>query len=370
MPWRATVRGDLCNGEQTRVNFSYDQDQEALASHARRLFEDASSWEVVKSAEPLGFSSDLWALVRQTGLCGISVEEWSGGQGGTLLDAAIVVEEAGRHGVPVPIVEQIVVGRLASRLRSISAELAEAIATGAVIGAIALEPAEAGSWRFLPGGAIAEVVCGLEGDSLVMVVEEPPMSAIPNLACSPMSHRESVGGECVGLTWDLAQALDEWRALTAAELVGIADASLWMGVDYANERRQFGHPIGWYQAIQHPLAELVGPIDAARLLVAEAAWSCDRNSSDRRLLATMAFVAAGKVARRASSVAMHCHGGYGVMAEHDIQLLYRRALGWSLIAGDPSKHLLNVADCLYDPVQARFGGRWDRGADFEQSLAL
>jgi hypothetical protein len=194
MPWRATVRGDLCNGEQTRVNFSYDQDQEALASHARRLFEDASSWEVVKSAEPLGFSSDLWALVRQTGLCGISVEEWSGGQGGTLLDAAIVVEEAGRHGVPVPIVEQIVVGRLASRLRSISAELAEAIATGAVIGAIALEPAEAGSWRFLPGGAIAEVVCGLEGDSLVMVVEEPPMSAIPNLACSPMSHRESVGG--------------------------------------------------------------------------------------------------------------------------------------------------------------------------------
>jgi alkylation response protein AidB-like acyl-CoA dehydrogenase len=361
--------GDNCNGE-VRVNFTYDQDQEALANHARRLFEDASSWEIVKSAEPLGFSAELWAFVRQTGLCGISVEEWSGGQGGSLLDAAIVIEEAGRHGVPVPIVEQIVVGRLASHLRSIPAETAEAIATGAVIGTIALEPAEAGSWRFVPAGAVAEVVCGLDGDRLVMVAEEPPMSAIPNLACSPIAHRDSVDSESVGLTRDLRKALDEWRLLTAAELVGIADSSLRMGVDYTTERRQFGHPIGWYQAIQHPLAEQVAPIDAARLLVAKAAWACDRYSADRSLLATMAFVAAGNAARRASSVSMHCHGGYGVMAEHDIQLLYRRALGWSLIAGDPFNHLLHVAECLYDPVPTRVGELWDRGPEHEESLAL
>jgi alkylation response protein AidB-like acyl-CoA dehydrogenase len=104
--------------------------------------------------------------------------------------------------------------------------------------------------------------------------------------------------------------------------------------------------------VQHGLAELVGPLDGARLLAAKAAWACDHQPDRRGRLASTAFLAAADIAERCTYAALHYHGGYGVTLEYDIQLLYRRARGWSLVLDDPERELAHLADHIFGPVQA------------------
>jgi alkylation response protein AidB-like acyl-CoA dehydrogenase len=149
----------------------------------------------------------------------------------------------------------------------------------------------------------------------------------------------------------------EWQLLTAAALVGIASTALDLGVAYATERHQFGVPIGSFQAVQHALADLPGRIDGARLLVHQAAWALDgggdgvvdigdEHIEDGATLAAMAFLFATDTASDATARSLHVHGGYGFSEEYDIQLLYRRARGWPLVAGDLGTHYQRLADRL------------------------
>jgi alkylation response protein AidB-like acyl-CoA dehydrogenase len=333
------------------VDLTFDQDEEAILRAARRLFDEASNWETVRAAEPLGFDGGLWGLANETGLSEISIEETFGGGGGSLLHAAVVLEEAGRHAAPVPLAEHLVASRLLARTQVLSDDALRSVVSGDAMATISLQPALGGTWHCVPAGAIALYVCGIDGHDLVISKSAAPQRSLSNHACAPIAHRLA-NGVRVDDVGRLQEAFDEWKVLTAAQLVGIASASLQIGVEYAKERTQFGRPIGWFQAVQHPLAELVGPIDGTRLLVAKAAWSCEYGHADRSTLAAMAFFAAGMVAKRASAVSLHCQGGYGVMEENAIQLLFRRARGWSLIAGDPAMQLLKVSDCLFGPSEA------------------
>src|SRR5438093_561962 len=89
------------------------------------------------------------------------------------------------------------------------------------------------------------------------------------------------GGGSDLLGADFAAATDEWKVLTAAALVGVAAKAQELGVQYAIARHQFDRPIGSFQAVQHGLADMVGPIHGARLLTAKAAWACDHDPGDR-----------------------------------------------------------------------------------------
>ena len=104
------------------------------------------------------------------------------------------------------------------------------------------------------------------------------------------------------------------------------------------ERHQFGVPIGSFQAIQHGLADLVGPIEGARLLSLKAAWALQQSDTAGRLLASMAFLFASQTAQRVTERAIHYSGGYGLVDESDLQLHFRvRAKGWTLLGGDPGR---------------------------------
>jgi alkylation response protein AidB-like acyl-CoA dehydrogenase len=169
------------------------------------------------------------------------------------------------------------------------------------------------------------------------------------------SDAELVGGGGGGSVFEAA--LVEWQLLTAAALVGIASTALDLGVTYATERHQFGLPIGSFQAVQHALADLPGRIEGARLLVHQAAWALDgggggvvdigdEHIEDGATLAAMAFLFASDTASDATARSLHVHGGYGFSEEYDIQLLYRRARGWPLVAGDLGTHYQRLADRL------------------------
>src|SRR5438552_1609687 len=86
----------------------------------------------------------------------------------------------------------------------------------------------------------------------------------------------------------LARALDAWRGLTGALLVGLADGALDLAVAHVSQREQFGVPIGSFQSVQHRLADLATERDGARLLVWEAAWAADAERARASALAALA----------------------------------------------------------------------------------
>jgi alkylation response protein AidB-like acyl-CoA dehydrogenase len=145
-----------------------------------------------------------------------------------------------------------------------------------------------------------------------------------------------------------AAALSEWRLLTAAALTGLSQAALEIGVDYVRQRHAFGVPLGWFQSIQHRLAEVATATDGAELLTWEAAWAREADPDRAPALATMAFLHAAQTAFDVCRASLQYHGGYGYTLEYDIQLFFRRAKAWPLAAGSANRLLAELADAVYE----------------------
>ena len=339
------------------MNLGLTDEQAAIHDAFAAFFEKECPLDLVRKNESLGHSSDLWTRFVATGAPSMSVSSNAGGGGAGLLAAALVAEQAGRRLAPVPFVEHLVATRLLERAGGDGDLIRSAVEADHVV-SLALRPSGSTA-RLVPAGAVARIVIGLDRQSgdLLAVEAEPPWRAEPNLASAPLAHRDmsgitghrfviATGPEASALA---ATALDEWRLLTAAALVGLAGAALDIGVDYVSTRHQFGVPIGTFQSIQHGLAEVSGPLSGARLLAAKAAWVGDQGLADLSRLAPMALLFASELASTVTRRALHYHGGYGVMEEYSIQMYYRRAKGWTLVLDDPARETQRLADVVLGP---------------------
>jgi alkylation response protein AidB-like acyl-CoA dehydrogenase len=340
------------------MELALSDDQRAIQEVFSAFFTKEAPPSVARAAEPLGFDRSLWDRLLETGAPGMGAPEAAGGGGAGLSELAVVAEALGRSIAPVPFVEHAVASR---------AHPEADIVAGDVIATVALRPADAdGVWRIVPAGAIADVVIGLDGDELVAVRSTAPGTAPRNHACAPLADRSAREGArtVLGGAAELARAVDEWKVLTAAALVGIGGTALDMGVEYVMARHQFGVPVGSFQAVQHGLADLPALIDGARLLMYNAAWAGDGGGSgaldvdydeieDFATLASMAYLFASDAAAHATDRSLHFHGGYGYSEEYDIQLFYRRARGWSLVLDSPTNEALRLADRLLGPVTVK-----------------
>ncbi len=123
---------------------------------------------------------------------------------------------------------------------------------------------------------------------------------------------------------NLGGILAEIRTMTGALGLGLAQAALDASIAYANERVQFGKPIGAFQAIAHKIAEMATQLEAARLLVYRAAWTLDQGQSDMNL-ASMAKLFATEVANRLADDCTRIFGSYGFAMEYDAQRYFRDA---------------------------------------------
>lgn len=347
------------------VDFALSDDQEAIADAFGSFFTNECPPDVVRAAEPLGHSPELWAKLQSMEAPGMAVPVDTGGGGADLSALLVVAEALGVAAAPAPLIEHWVASRLLANTDGF-----DAVLTGDSIATLALRPAVEGRWAVVPAGAIADVVVGVDGDSLVAVRNDAPGASPHNHAAAPLADR-SVEGERVelGSAAALEPALDEWRTLTAGALVGIAQRALDIGVQYMLEREQFGKLIGSFQGLQHGIADAPALIDGARFLAHKAAWAHDSGLVDGAglidpddgyvtefaPLASMALLHASEAAAHVTDTSLHYHGGYGFSLEYDIQLYYRRARGWSLVAGDPAAERLRLADMLW-PADAVMGG--------------
>ena len=111
----------------------------------------------------------------------------------------------------------------------------------------------------------------------------------------------------------------------AAELAGIAQRALEMAVDYAKERKQFGRPIGAYQAVSHRCAQMLLETEGARSAAYYAAWAADNEPETAPLAASMAKAYASDAGLRVTGASLQVHGGIGFTWEHDLHLWLKRA---------------------------------------------
>jgi alkylation response protein AidB-like acyl-CoA dehydrogenase len=336
-----------------RQDYSLSFEQQQIKDVFGGFFERECPTERVRAAEPLGFDADLWALVTDSGIVSMALPEAVGGDGANLVDLALVAEAHGRSVAPVPLIDAMVAVRLLAKAGAPDA-MVQAITTGSQLAAIALHEVAAGERQLVGSGAVADLVIGLEGGVLV-AAESPPSQVVPNLAAAPLGWRTLSGPNCTQTV--LASGHDafglhettvlEWKVLMAATQTGVAQAALDLAIGYANERQAFGVPIGTFQAIAHPLVDVATGVEGARRLAMRAAWYLDNEPDLARPEVWMAFVYAGEVANRAASIGIHTLGGLGFTLESDMQLYFRRARGWTLVAGDPEKDLQRLGDHLY-----------------------
>lgn len=326
-------------------------EQQQLVEAFKDLYEDASPPDRVRAAEPLGHLPELWNRLVATGAVEMGVAEASGGGGASLLDLALVAEQHGRHVAPAPLIEAQVVARLLSRL-PIAADTLAAVLSGERLITIAVRPARGGVATLVPGGAVAQAAVVLDADRLLLVPVPADVRHVINTGAMPLADLVvgdaattlATGGEALGA---YAAALDEWRALTASALVGIAQRALEIGVAYVKERQAFGQPIGGFQGVAHRLADRATEVDGAELLAREAAWAAEEDPARAPELAAMAFGFAADTARDTTYYALHFHGGYGFMLEYDAQLYFRRARAWAGVLGEPRDAYRRVADLRY-----------------------
>jgi len=318
------------------VNLDFTVEQQALRSTLRDFFEKESPPSAVRAAEPLGFDASLWRKVVELGFPFMAVPESCGGGGAGWVELAIAAEALGQYLAPVPLIEAAVAGGLLATLAGLApgegvATLALSPAAGTAAGTVA---------RLVPAGAVAELVVVLRGEELLLVEQrDKPAAAVPNLGSMPLADcpvpEDAVvlaKGEEAVAAW--SRGVRQWRLLTAAALAGLAARALDIGLGYVVQRRAFGVLIGSFQTVQHRLADHATSVDGARLLSYKAAWALDRSLPSAGFLAEAAFLYTGETAFATASDSLHFHGGYGYTLEYDIQLYFRRAKAWPLMAGD------------------------------------
>jgi alkylation response protein AidB-like acyl-CoA dehydrogenase len=338
------------------MDLNLTDEQSEVVSSVRALLTARCPPDVVRASEPSGFDPKLWAALSDMAGPTVGVPEEQGGGGASLLDLELICEQIGGFLAPVPFVDGAVAARTLARSGGPGRRHLEAlISDPTMVSTVALRPVIAGSASLVPSGSIADIVVAMDDDELVVVGGEG--AARRNLGSSSLADRPirdsertllASGGKAEAA---YGQALDEWRTLMGGALVGLGEAALAIGVDYAKNRHQFGVPIGSFQSIARDLAESATLVDGARLLAREAAWSQAEDEERFASLSSMAFLFATRAARRASNVALHVHGGYGFTLEYDIQLYFRRAEAWPLGLGDPRRGVAHLADALFGPIE-------------------
>jgi alkylation response protein AidB-like acyl-CoA dehydrogenase len=337
------------------LNLALSDEQQAVRELFANLFAKEASTERVRASEPLGHDPALWTHMIATGALGVALPEAAGGGGGGLLELALIAEEAGRRLAPVPFAEPAAAARLLAACGR--HDLLGDVLDGSRLVSMASRHG-LGDRQLLTDGAIADVVLAFDNDEIVSLHRPAGVRHISNMGSLPLASWHDPSERVAIAVGDDARALfdaalDEVRVLRAAALVGLASEAIDIGAAYARERRAFGVPIGTYQAVAHPLADALVAKDGAQLLVWKACWAHDHGDPTAATLSAMAFVFAAETAYAAAQHSLHIHGGYGFMAEYDIQLYYRRAKAWVTAFADPRRELQVVADRHFGPSRAR-----------------
>ncbi len=338
--------------ELRRQDYSLSEHHVDLQTAYKQFFKTHCSIETVRAAEPSGFDKNLWERLCAMGASTMALPESSGGDGATLVDLTLVAEEIGRALAPVPWVDHVCAARLLARLGALGAETA-GVADGEQLAALDARLDTVQGARLIPIGSIADHIIVRDGDEIVRLTFGTRPAKVDNIGRLPMAwvdpsaaDTRTVVAQGRDALASYQLALDEWRLLTAAALVGLVEEAMTIAAEFAKTRYTLGVPISTLQGISHPLANMAITVQGGRNLARRAAWFLDNEPDERRDLAPSAFVFMAEEAARAATMAVHIQGGLGVSAEAAATAYRVRARGWPLAGGDPGATAQRVAEIV------------------------
>jgi alkylation response protein AidB-like acyl-CoA dehydrogenase len=337
------------------MDFGLTDDQRDIQRTARDLLAERATFARVREHAEAGTTDTaLWKELCELGWPGIAISEANGGQGLGTIELSILSEELGRVVAPVPF--------LASAMAACVIEQAGSdeqrerwlprLASGETIGALA--GAVDGTSELVISGAEADVFVLVEddGSGRLVTAQEAEVSNVaaidPTRSAARVSAADGAGEQledgCPGLG----------RALVAvsSELVGVSERALEMTVAYVKDRKQFGVPVGAFEAVSHRCAQMLLETEQARSLAAFAAWSADADPDSLAEAAAMAKAAASQAGREVTAGAIQMHGGIGFTWEADVHWLFKRAQLDAALLGGAGRHRARVAAILADKIAA------------------
>jgi alkylation response protein AidB-like acyl-CoA dehydrogenase len=346
------------------MDFGFTDDQREIQRTARDLLGERAKPERVREHAESGHSDDaLWKELCDLGWPGIAVSERYGGQGLGTIELSILCEELGRSLAPVPFLPSAMAASVIEH--GGSPEQCErwlpGLACGESIGALAA--AVDGVAGLVIGGAEAQVIVLVEDDGSARVLSSEDAEVTPLASIDPTRSAAAVStGDGAGEGGDGELLADGCaglgRALVAisSELVGVCDRALAMTVEYVKERKQFGVPVGAYQAVSHRCAQMLLETEKARSTTAFAAWTADADPERLAEAAAMAKAAASDAGREVTASAIQAHGGIGFTWEADVHWLYKRAQLDAALLGGAKFHRARLAAILAGRVGVPVAG--------------
>lgn len=359
------------------MDFSYDDDQQAIADLAGQVLGDASTHERLRDlerAEGPRLDRDLWASLATTGVLGTNVSEEHGGAGLDLVALGAVLEHAGRTaaavplwetlGLGVPAVERFAPDELAGRLLP-RVSAGEAVLTAAwhEDGSTPLAPTTVAtrtgdSWQLtgskacVPAGTVADAVlvpAAVEDGSVGLFLVEIPGEGV---GVEPL--RTTLGDPQAALLLAMAPATlvaegheslrwayDRGVATQCALATGTVAAALDLTATYTKERKQFDVPIASFQSVAHRAADAYVDVEAIRLTTLQALWRLSRGMDASAEVATAKFWVA-EAGQRVVHTAQHLHGGVGVDRDYPLHRYFLAAKELELGMGGTTRQLLEL----------------------------
>jgi alkylation response protein AidB-like acyl-CoA dehydrogenase len=364
------------------------EDQRLLQDSAREFFAERAPVKALRAERDAGRPHDpeLWREIAELGFAGAAIPDELGGSGMGWRALGIVLEAAGRTLVASPLTQTGLVGVAAVRTLGNDAQRARllpALAAGPVTTALAFDEGahhaptriamravrDGDGWRldghkrFVPDGAtashilVAAIAAPAPGaaETLSLFIVE---ATAPGLVRKPLAMADSRGMADLGFTavhvgddarlaadagFDdpaaaLERVLDIARIGLAAEMLGAADALFSLTLAYLKDRRQFGQPIGAFQALQHRAARMFVDLELTRSCVAAALDALDDGAADIPALASLAKARAGDTLHLVSNEAVQLHGGIGMTDAFDAGLYLKRARVLETLYGSAGWH--------------------------------
>lgn len=282
------------------VDFRLTEEQQDLRAGVRDLLAGRYGREALRASVDAGGALDrgLWRELGEAGFFALRLQEADGGVGLGLPEAVLVFEEAGRALLPGPLV---------------ATHLAAGTVPGAAAGTAVVTAFDLGGPGG-PGGLGGRLVAHLGDADAVLGTPSLP-SGEPVRSADPLTPLHRVAGPGSAA----AAYRDEGALLTAALQAGSALRTVELAVRYAQEREQFGQPIGAFQAVKHLCAQMLVRAEVARTAVYAAAVTVDpAEVAGAKLLADEAAV-------RNARDCLQVHGGMGFTWEADVHLHLKRA---------------------------------------------
>ncbi|MCX4245179.1 acyl-CoA dehydrogenase family protein [Paraliomyxa miuraensis] len=383
-------------------DFGFGEEAQLLRDAARRLLLErcpperlhrlVAADESPARATECVWDPELWSQMVELGWTAVAVPEEAGGFGMSLAAIAGLCEELGRAAVPSPLIGTLCATHVLAACQTEAARLQmRRIAEGAAL-SVALTD-RFGSWDFMqteveavgsgpvllrgtawfvqdarkvdafvvkarvPGGGVGLYVVDADAPG-VTVVPDAIVDLTRDQAHVELRDVEVSADRVVGLMTtpeQVARVLGRAEAamlvLVAADMVGAAEWQLQTTAAYARERVQFDRPIGFFQAVKHPLVDMMVMIDEARSLLYDAACTFDQDPEAAEVPARMAKAAASDAASYCSSRSVQLHGGIGFTWECFVQLYFKRQKHNEVLLGDGSHQRAKLADVLIGPIR-------------------